>query len=152
MFMFQFDIFPASATKIQKYLLWTWAKKIIYRPTDPLNFSTVGLRQTNNFLRTASSGVYLQDLGCCCKNWTELIFICRWSCNVPVTNIMFFEPFNTFFFIIWDSFHTLYNYFNDKRRCSWRIASCLLLLQYPLLKFVPTSFFSSTQTARYETP
>ena len=55
MFMFQFDIFPASATKIQKYLLWTWAKKIIYRPTDPLNFSTVGLRQTNNFLRTALS-------------------------------------------------------------------------------------------------
>ena len=36
-------------TKIQKYLLWTWAK-FFYRSTD---FSTVGLRQTNNFLRTA---------------------------------------------------------------------------------------------------
>ena len=35
------------------YLLGTWAKKIIYRPTDPLHFSTVGIRQTNNFLRTA---------------------------------------------------------------------------------------------------
>ena len=49
------SIFPASVNKFQKYLLlWTWAKKIIYRPTDPLHFSTVGLRQTNNFLRTAA--------------------------------------------------------------------------------------------------
>ena len=31
--MLQFSIFPASATKIQKYFLWTWAKKIIYLPT-----------------------------------------------------------------------------------------------------------------------
>ena len=28
-------------------------QKKIYRPTDPLNFSTVGLRETDNFLRTA---------------------------------------------------------------------------------------------------
>ena len=49
------SIFPASATKIQKYLSVgnLRAKKIIYRLTDPLHISTVGLRQTNNFLRAA---------------------------------------------------------------------------------------------------
>ena len=47
--------FPASATKIQKYLSVgnLRAKKIIYRRTDPLHILTVGLRQTKKFLRTA---------------------------------------------------------------------------------------------------
>ena len=56
--MLQFSIFPASATKIQKYLLWTWAKKIIYRPTDrPTSFFNGRVTENKQFLK---SNIYFQ--------------------------------------------------------------------------------------------
>ena len=40
--MLQISIFPASATKIQKYLLWTWAKKIFTDRSTHLIFQRSG--------------------------------------------------------------------------------------------------------------